>query len=62
MIRKLSTWRRHVPSALREHSDRGATMVEYAMLFTFIAMVALAGVKILGTTVRAAFTSFAGSL
>lgn len=37
-------------------------MVEYALLLAFIAMVALAGVQLLGTTVRAAFTAFAGAI
>lgn len=62
MTSSLTHLRRHMAAVLREHTQRGATMVEYAMLLTFIAMVALAGVKVLGTTVRAAYITFAGAL
>ncbi|GAB3490948.1 Flp family type IVb pilin [Flexivirga lutea] len=48
--------------ARRDDRERGATMVEYGMLLAFIAMIAIVGVKSLGTTVEAAFTRFAGAI
>jgi pilus assembly protein Flp/PilA len=44
------------------HDDEGATMVEYGLLVAFIAVVALVGVKTLGTKLNALFGSVAGSL
>lgn len=40
--------------------ENGATMVEYALMVAFIAMVAVAGVVTIGTTLNAQFTVFAG--
>lgn len=62
MIRSLSRLRSACVRAAHRGSERGATMVEYALLLSFVAMVALAGVKTLGTTVRAAFIAFAGAI
>lgn len=36
-------------------NDKGATMIEYSLMLTFIAMVAFAAVQILGTNVNALF-------
>ncbi|TQM64555.1 Flp family type IVb pilin [Humibacillus xanthopallidus] len=46
----------------RVADDRGATMVEYALLVAFIALVALVGITILGTTLSSFFSSIAGQL
>lgn len=35
--------------------DKGATMIEYSLMLTFIAMVAFAAVQTLGTNVNALF-------
>lgn len=40
--------------------EKGATMVEYALMVAFIAMVAVAAVAALGTNLNAKFESFAG--
>ncbi|HEY1883609.1 MAG TPA: Flp family type IVb pilin [Candidatus Cybelea sp.] len=42
--------------------EEGATMVEYGLLVALIAMVALAGVKLLGTNLSAVYNSVAGSI
>ncbi|HEX3671185.1 MAG TPA: Flp family type IVb pilin [Candidatus Cybelea sp.] len=42
--------------------EEGATMVEYGLLVAFIALVALAGVKLLGTGLSGLFNGIAGSL
>ena len=42
--------------------DRGATMVEYALLVAFIAIVALVGVKLLGSAISTLFSSIAGDI
>ncbi len=47
-------------SMLRD--DSGASMVEYGLLLAFIAVVALVGVKLLGTGLNSLFTNVAGSL
>lgn len=44
------TWMQTLGAGLR-HRDDGATMVEYGLLVTVIALVVLAGAFILGTTV-----------
>lgn len=44
------------------HDDGGATMVEYGLLVAFIALVALVGVKSLGTKLNTLFSGVAGSL
>jgi pilus assembly protein Flp/PilA len=43
-------------------ADRGATMVEYALLVAFIALVALLGITLLGTKLQSFFSSIANSL
>ena len=40
--------------------EKGATMVEYALMVALIAMVAFAAVEILGTNLNDKFESFAG--
>ena len=42
--------------------EEGATMVEYGLLVSFIALVALVGVKVLGTDLSALFTAVGGSI
>ena len=42
--------------------EEGATMVEYGLLVALIALVALAGVKAVGTNLAALFNSVASSL
>jgi Flp pilus assembly pilin Flp len=44
------SWMQTLGASLR-HRDEGATMVEYGLLVTVIALVVLAGAFILGTTV-----------
>ena len=53
----LGTW-------LKAHtkSDRGAAMVEYALLLALIAIVAIAALRILGSTVSAEFSSIDSGL
>jgi Flp pilus assembly pilin Flp len=38
----------------------GATMIEYALMVTFIAMVAFAAVQTLGINLNAQYTAFSG--
>lgn len=47
-------------SMLRD--EDGATMVEYGLLITLIAIVAMAGVKTLGTNLQTLYTTVAGSI
>jgi pilus assembly protein Flp/PilA len=42
--------------------DEGATMVEYGLMVALIAIVCLAAVTLLGTSVQAIFTNLAGSV
>lgn len=42
--------------------EEGATMVEYGLLVGLIAMVALTGVKLLGTHLSTLFTAVANSV
>ena len=42
--------------------DEGATMVEYGLLVALIALVAIVGVKALGTSVNSLFNTVAGSV
>jgi len=42
--------------------EEGQDLVEYAMLLAFIALIAIAGVKVLGTTVNLFFTNVATAL
>jgi pilus assembly protein Flp/PilA len=42
--------------------EEGATMVEYGLLVGLIAMVAMVGVTLFGTNVRALFNTIAGSI
>lgn len=42
--------------------EEGQDLVEYAMLLAFIALIAIAGVKTLGTTVNTFFSNVAAAL
>jgi pilus assembly protein Flp/PilA len=42
--------------------EEGATMVEYGLLVAFIALVAVVGVKTIGTSLSGMFTAVAGSV
>jgi pilus assembly protein Flp/PilA len=42
--------------------EDGATMVEYGLLIALIALVAIVGVKTLGTNISSLFTTVAGSV
>jgi pilus assembly protein Flp/PilA len=42
--------------------EEGATMVEYGLLVALIALVAIVGVRALGTSVSSLFNNVAGSL
>ena len=53
----LSTWLR-----ARFGDDRGASMVEYALLVALIAVVCIGAVKILGDKANSSFTSTGSSL
>ena len=57
MTRTLTSVRARLTSVCRE--ERGATMVEYALVITFIAMVALFGAVPIGTAVLGFFNQVA---
>lgn len=42
--------------------EEGATMVEYGLLIALIALVAIAGVTVLGTNLNSLFSTVAGSI
>jgi len=46
----------------RDSKERGATMVEYAVMVALIAVVVIAAVRVLGTNVSTQFSSAAGQL
>jgi pilus assembly protein Flp/PilA len=46
----------------RNRPESGATMVEYALLVAFIALIALAGVTLLGSNLSSFFSSVANNL
>jgi pilus assembly protein Flp/PilA len=46
----------------RRADERGATMVEYGLIVTAIAIVVLAGALTLGSSVSSLFNSISGSL
>lgn len=46
----------------RFDNEEGQTMVEYAFLVAFIAVVVLAGVQLLGTNLLSFFSSIAGQV
>lgn len=62
MSHALTRLQQHVVDAVQAKKERGATMVEYALLVAFIAIVALVGVKVLGTTLSSFFSDIAGDL
>ena len=49
-------------SALEERKERGATMIEYALLVALIAVVAISAVTFLGEQVSTKFSSVGNSL
>lgn len=62
------TWLKSVGSEVRAHAgatlrrEEGATMVEYGLLVALIALVAIAGVILLGNALNALFSDTAGRL
>ena len=46
----------------RMRAEDGQTFVEYALLVVFIALVAVVGATLLGTSISSLFVSIAGSL
>ena len=62
MTSSLISVQAHVAAAASRRGERGATMTEYAMLLACVAMVAIFGVKTLGTAVNSAFSGFAGAI
>ncbi len=46
--------------AASQREDRGATAVEYGLMVALIAVVIIAGVTLLGTTIRDMFLNVAG--
>jgi pilus assembly protein Flp/PilA len=52
---------RAIARDLRRDED-GATMVEYGLLVALIAMVALAGITLLGGNLQSLYTTVAGSV
>ena len=49
---------KHLIGSFR-HDDRGAALVEYAMLVSLIAAVCVAAVTLFGTEISSAFTAYA---
>jgi pilus assembly protein Flp/PilA len=47
---------------VRLHREEGQTMVEYAFLVAFIALVVLAAVTLLGTSISSLFNSIATNI
>lgn len=43
------------------HREEGQTMAEYGLLIAFIAIIALVGVKLVGTGLQGFFTTLAGN-
>lgn len=52
----------HVVDAVQGRKERGATMVEYALLVGLIALVAIGGVTIFGSDLSVFFTSLSGKI
>ncbi|TQM64554.1 Flp family type IVb pilin [Humibacillus xanthopallidus] len=46
----------------RGRPESGATMVEYALLVAFIALVALVGITLIGSNLQSFFSSVANNL
>ena len=45
-----------------DKKEKGASLVEYALLVALIAVVAIAGIRVLGANINAQYTGLAGSL
>ena len=45
-----------------KHREEGATMVEYGLMVALISVVCVVAVALLGTNIKAMFTSIAGSI
>lgn len=56
MSKALVTLQSRFLAAVEGKKDRGATMVEYGLLVAFIAIIALVGVKLLGTNINSLFS------
>jgi pilus assembly protein Flp/PilA len=50
------------PEVAEASDDEGAAMVEYGLLIAFIALIALVGVKLVGTSLNTLFTNIANAL
>lgn len=46
----------------KNNKEKGASLVEYALLVGLIAVVAIAAIKVLGTSVSQQFSSIAGNV
>jgi pilus assembly protein Flp/PilA len=57
---KLRDWYELVRIQLKR--DEGQTMAEYGLLIAFIAVVALVGITLLGTSLKTFFTSLANQV
>jgi pilus assembly protein Flp/PilA len=57
---KLRDWFELVRIQLKR--EEGQTMAEYGLLIAFIAIVALIGVKVLGTSLQTFFNTLAGTI
>lgn len=45
-----------------DKKEKGASLVEYALLVALIAVVAIAGIKVLGTNINAQYSGLASKL
>jgi len=52
----------HMPSFMLRRNERGATMVEYAILVALISVAAIAIIVILGGQIQAAFQSVSDAI
>ncbi len=48
--------------SIENKSERGASLVEYALLVALIAVVAIAAVRVLGTTVSSQFSTIGAQI
>ena len=59
---RLVTFMQSYIASREPHEDQGATMVEYGLIVTFIAMVAVVGATALGISISGLFSDIAGTL
>lgn len=62
MSNALVRLQQHFVNAVQGRADRGATMVEYALLVGLIALVAIGGVTAFGTYLTGFFSSLGGQI